>query len=146
MAFFEWDVSSITSSKTTLSFGSQGGMYYGILFGQSKGYWVRLPAAAPAIGNILLAAVAGANDGLYMVRGSTIVAGGAAAHIYATGIVNPVTIIAFQKGGRWIKVANYAPHGAGCAVVGGKASAGGSEKKLRLYYKSTAEYTGPTNS
>lgn len=144
MAYFEWDVSSITSSKTTLTFGAAGGVYYGTLFGAAKGYWVRLPSNAPAINDITLAAAMSpaGNDGLYMCRTTTILANG-----LTLGTLQqfPVTIIAFQRGGRWIKVANYAPHGAGCAVVGGKSSAGAGRKILKLYYKSVLEYVGPTN-
>lgn len=136
MAFFEWDVSSITSSKTTLYEGEAGGVFYGSLFGSAATkLWVRLPASAPAIGSIITsAATVGVNDGLYAIRGTCT---GGTGHINGRSVMTGMQVADYQKGGRWIQidrtVANLT-----------KMSSGTAKKRLRLHYRSVDEILSPT--
>ena len=66
MPFIQWDVTSLTSARSTTD--EAYGYYYGTKFGV-KGHWVKIPASAPAIGNITLAGVADSvPDGLLFDR------------------------------------------------------------------------------
>jgi len=127
MAFVMWDVTSLTSVRSTTD--EAYGYYYGTKFGV-KGHWVKIPASAPAIGNITLAGVADSVPaGLLFDRNQTTSAIG-----FKT---TALTIVGFQKGGRWINVAAY---GGMNALL----SAGAYGKRLRLYYTAVNEPIGPT--
>ena len=127
MAFVMWDVTSLTSARSTTN--EAYGYYYGTKFGV-KGHWVKIPATAPAIGNITLVGVADyVPAGLLFDRYQTTSAIG-----FKT---TALTIVGFQKGGRWINVAAY---GGMNALL----SAGAYGKRLRLYYTAVNEPIGPT--
>jgi len=127
MAFVMWDVTSLTSARSTTD--EAYGYYYGTKFGV-KGHWVKIPATAPAIGNITLVGVADSVPaGLLFDRDQTTNAIG-----FKT---TALTIVGFQKGGRWINVAAY---GGMNALL----SAGAYGKHLRLYYTAVNEPIGPT--
>ena len=127
MAFVMWDVTSLTSARSTTN--EAYGYYYGTKFGV-KGHWVKIPATAPAIGNITLVGVADSVPaGLLFDRYQTTSAIG-----FKT---TALTIVGFQKGGRWINVAAY---GGMNALL----SAGAYGKRLRLYYTAVNEPIGPT--
>jgi hypothetical protein len=124
MAFFEWDVSSITSSKTTFAESDAGGIYYGTLFG-AAGMWVKMPSAAPAIGDIILTAAATrGNNGLYEGRTTSVTTGG---HGLGNFVWSGLQVASFQKGGRWIRLDRTTQWSA-------KMSAGSAKKRLRLHY------------
>jgi hypothetical protein len=127
MAFFEWDISSLTSSRTTLYDSIGGTIYYGTLFG-AAGLWIKLPAHAPAIGSVITTAAAlRGNDGLYAIRSTT--AGAAVGATVETGL----QISKFTRGGRWILLDRTTANNV-------KMSAGAARKKLRLHYNSVHEY------
>ena len=127
MAFVMWDVTSLTSARSTTD--EAYGYYYGTKFGV-KGHWVKIPATAPAIGDITLVGVADSVPaGLLFDRDQT-----TSAISFKT---TALTIVGFQKGGRWINVAAY---GGMNALL----SAGAYGKRLRLYYTAVNEPIGPT--
>jgi hypothetical protein len=134
MAMFEWDVTSLTSVNVANTVANPH--FYGTHYGV-KGYWVKLPGNAPAIGSITLVAVQGANDGLYIII----------EHSSEPTILEmiPHTIISYERGGRWINIGSGVAAGvhAGAPVTGNLGS-GSREKRLRLYYRSVNEYVGPT--
>ena len=74
MAFVMWDVTSLTSARSTTD--EAYGFYFGTKNGVA-GYWVRIPDNAPPIGDITLAGVVGSDPvGLSFVVWS-MAAGGA---------------------------------------------------------------------
>jgi hypothetical protein len=134
MAYFEWEVSSITSVRFSAA-DIAAGFYYGTMYGV-KGYWVKLPNNAPPIGSITLAAAVKGEDGLYTMYGSTS-AGGALTDC-SGWVVTARTIVSYERGGRWINIGAY---GSSIPVSIGT---GARRKMMRLYYRSVNEYVGPT--
>lgn len=126
-------VTSITSANTAAA-AFAAGNWYGTMLGHT-GYWLRIPSRAPPIGYIKLAADSSgldANaDGMYIET--------------YTSTVNTITrlaktIIAYEKGGRWICI--------GTAVASGlntRHTTGTKVKKIRLYYTPFNEYVGPVD-
>lgn len=126
-------VTSITSAHTA-STAHDAGNWYGTKLGKT-GYWLRIPSRAPPIGYIKLAADSSgldANaDGMYIETDTT---------AFGKKNVLAKTIIAYEKGGRWICI--------GTAVASGlntRHTTGTKVKKIRLYYTPFNEYVGPVD-
>ena len=126
-------VTSITSAHTA-STAHDAGNWYGTKLGKT-GYWLRIPSRAPPIGYIKLAADSSgldANaDGMYIETDTS-----------AANTITRLakTIIAYEKGGRWICI--------GTAVASGlnaRHTTGTKVKKIRLYYTPFNEYVGPVD-
>ena len=126
-------ISTITSAHTAAA-AFAAGNWYGTMLGHT-GYWLRIPSRAPPIGYIKLAADSSgldANaDGMYIETDTT---------AFGKKNVLAKTIIAYEKGGRWICI--------GTAVASGlntRHTTGTKVKKIRLYYTPFNEYVGPVD-
>lgn len=126
-------ISTITSAHTAAA-AFAAGNWYGTMLGHT-GYWLRIPSRAPPIGYIKLAADSSgldANaDGMYIETDTS-------AANTITSLAK--TIIAYEKGGRWICI--------GTAVASGlntRHTKGTKVKKVRLYYTPFNEYAGPVD-
>ena len=126
-------ISTITSAHTAAA-AFAAGNWYGTMLGHT-GYWLRIPSRAPPIGYIKLAADSSgldANaDGMYIETDTS-------AANTITSLAK--TIIAYEKGGRWICI--------GTAVASGlntRHTTGTKVKKVRLYYTPFNEYAGPVD-
>lgn len=127
-------ISSITSAHTA-STAHDAGNWYGTKLGYT-GYWLRIPSRAPPIGYIKLAADnSGLDknaDGMYIETDTT-----------AFGKKNTLakTIIAYEKGGRWICIGLAGASG----LVSARHTTGSQVKKVRLFYTPFNEYAGPVD-
>ncbi len=143
MAFFEWDMTSITSVTTTLvETGARGSHYYGTLFGVA-GTWIKLPDSAPPIDDIVLSVgLLNGNDGLYFVRGTSSGGAGMFGAVGQRVVKTGLEIAGFQRGGRWMRLDRAA------TAFPVKMTVGATKKKFQLYYRSVNEVVAgraPTN-
>ena len=126
-------ISTITSAHTAAA-DFAAGNWYGTMLGQT-GYWLRIPSRAPPIGYIKLAADSSgldANaDGMYIETDTS-----------AANTITRLakTIIAYEKGGRWICIGT-----AGASGLNTRHTKGTKVKKIRLYYTPFNEYVGPVD-
>lgn len=126
-------VTSITSAHTA-STAHDAGNWYGTKLGKT-GYWLRIPSRAPPIGDIKLAADSSgldANaDGMYIETDTS-----------AANTITRLakTIIAYEKGGRWICIGT-----ADASGLNTRHTKGTKVKKIRLYYTPFNEYVGPVD-
>jgi hypothetical protein len=126
-------ISTITSAHTAAA-AFAAGNWYGTMLGQT-GYWLRIPSRSPPIGYIKLAADSSgldANaDGMYIETDTT-----------AANTITRLakTIIAYEKGGRWICIGTADASGLNTRHTTGK-----KVKKIRLYYTPFNEYVGPVD-
>jgi len=126
-------ISTITSAHTAAT-DFAAGNWYGTMLGHT-GYWLRIPSRAPPIGYIKLAADSSgldANaDGMYIETDTS-----------AANTITRLakTIIAYEKGGRWICIGT-----AGASGLNTRHTKGTKVKKVRLYYTPFNEYVGPVD-
>ncbi len=127
-------VTSITSAHTAAA-AFAAGNWYGTMLGHT-GYWLRIPSRAPPIGYIKLAADSSgldANaDGMYIETDTT---------AFGKKNVLAKTIIAYEKGGRWICIGTADASG----LTAARHTTGSQVKKIRLYYTPFNEYVGPVD-
>jgi hypothetical protein len=122
-----WDITSITSAHTAAA-NETAGNYYGTKYGVA-GYWIKLPDSAPPIGSITLAA-SGGNDGVYIRTNSS----------NTLGVNLAKTIVAYEKGGRWICIG-----AAGASGLNARHTTGAKRKTIQVHYRAATDYVGPTN-
>lgn len=136
MAMIEFDVTSITTAATTMGTGVGMRVYYGTLFNET-GYWVRGPETMEPIGECITTTPTALNNwGLYYFYATTSaapVSGGLP--MYG----GPLKVSAFERGGRWICVADASGAPGGIGVDTQTAS----RKVLRLYYRGINEGMAP---
>jgi hypothetical protein len=130
MAYFTFDLASITTAATTLGTGDGALVYYATMFGESSArYWIRGPRGMPAIGYILTTTpTMGVASGVFYQDFTT-----------SPGLGNfqlgtALKCEAFARGTRWFAVQ-------GPVTDMDQTSA---PKRLHLYYTSVNEGVPPT--